>query len=62
MDEHDAACRCGHAKAAHEHYRRGSDCGLCGRELCRSFGRSEVSSVVPLHLPSIRVRRTVKAS
>ena len=22
-------CVCGHAKQAHEHYRRGSDCALC---------------------------------
>lgn len=24
------ACRCGHAKDAHAHYRRGSDCSDCG--------------------------------
>jgi hypothetical protein len=23
-------CRCGHLRNAHEHYRPGSDCGLCG--------------------------------
>jgi hypothetical protein len=23
-------CRCGHGRQAHEHYRRGSDCALCG--------------------------------
>ena len=23
-------CRCGHGKQTHEHYRRGSDCALCG--------------------------------
>lgn len=22
-------CRCGHDRAAHEHYRAGSDCPLC---------------------------------
>jgi hypothetical protein len=22
-------CRCGHDRPAHEHYRRGTDCGLC---------------------------------
>jgi hypothetical protein len=22
-------CRCGHERAAHEHYRAGSDCALC---------------------------------
>lgn len=24
-----ATCVCGHAQAAHEHYRPGSDCALC---------------------------------
>jgi hypothetical protein len=24
-----AVCVCGHAQAAHEHYRPGSDCALC---------------------------------
>lgn len=23
-------CSCGHVRAAHEHYRRGTDCALCG--------------------------------
>ena len=23
-------CRCGHLRNAHQHYRSGSDCGLCG--------------------------------
>lgn len=25
----EAQCRCGHARAAHRHLRRGSDCSLC---------------------------------
>lgn len=25
-----ARCLCGHTLTAHEHYRRGSDCGICG--------------------------------
>jgi hypothetical protein len=29
-------CACGHGKQAHEHYRRGSDCALCG---CVRFRR-----------------------
>jgi len=29
-------CRCGHGKRAHEHYRRGTDCGLC---TCTRFSR-----------------------
>jgi hypothetical protein len=27
--EDSATCVCGHQQAAHEHYRRGSDCALC---------------------------------
>lgn len=30
-------CRCGHARSAHEHYRRGTDCALCGRDLCPNY-------------------------
>ena len=36
-DVTDAVCECGHVQAAHEHYRRGSDCGICGRDVCGSF-------------------------
>lgn len=31
------SCRCSHEKAAHEHYRRGSDCAQCGCDRYR-FG------------------------
>jgi hypothetical protein len=30
-------CRCGHDAAAHEHYRRGTDCGACGAQSCARF-------------------------
>lgn len=30
-------CRCGHTKDAHEHFRAGGDCGICGPEVCRRF-------------------------
>jgi hypothetical protein len=30
-------CSCGHARAAHEHYRPGKDCGACGAEACSSY-------------------------
>jgi hypothetical protein len=30
-------CQCGHDAAAHEHYRRGSDCGACGAQSCARF-------------------------
>ncbi|GAA1848767.1 hypothetical protein GCM10009772_27650 [Pseudonocardia alni subsp. carboxydivorans] len=29
-------CRCGHERDAHEHYRAGTDCGVCGAT-CRAF-------------------------
>ena len=32
-------CRCGHSAAMHEHYRRGSDCGICGSRTCRRYRR-----------------------
>ncbi|MFT3716860.1 MAG: hypothetical protein QM774_13225 [Gordonia sp. (in: high G+C Gram-positive bacteria)] len=30
------ACVCGHARDAHEHHRRGTDCALCDCEHYRS--------------------------
>ena len=33
------SCRCGHGSPAHEHWRRGSDCGVCGAASCASFRR-----------------------
>lgn len=30
-------CTCGHARAAHDHYRSGHDCGACGAEGCSDF-------------------------
>jgi hypothetical protein len=30
-------CRCGHAKEAHEHYRPGRDCGICGADVCAAY-------------------------
>ena len=32
-----APCVCGHARQAHEHYRRGTDCGACGVGACPGF-------------------------
>lgn len=34
-----APCACGHARLAHEHYRRGTDCGACGAQECGRFRR-----------------------
>ncbi|WP_166521325.1 hypothetical protein [Modestobacter roseus] len=35
---------CGHGKVAHEHYRRGSDCALCG---CARYSRPLLSRLLP---------------
>ena len=40
-------CVCGHAKDAHEHYRRGTDCATCGPELCPRFRRAILSRKQP---------------
>jgi len=32
-------CACGHARAAHQHYRRGTDCGACGSAGCAEYRR-----------------------
>lgn len=32
--EEPARCVCGHDARAHEHYRRGTDCGECGPATC----------------------------
>lgn len=34
-----AICRCGHEQDAHEHYRPGHDCGVCGPVRCRRYAR-----------------------
>jgi hypothetical protein len=33
----DRSCVCGHPREAHEHYRAGSDCALCGKSGCPRF-------------------------
>lgn len=33
----DKVCRCGHAHEAHTHYRRGTDCAICGADNCKAF-------------------------
>jgi hypothetical protein len=34
-------CTCGHRHEAHQHYRRGSDCGLCD---CARYRRGTVTT------------------
>jgi hypothetical protein len=36
----EKVCRCGHPHAAHEHYRRGTDCGICGVAGCAAYARA----------------------
>jgi hypothetical protein len=33
-------CVCGHGRTVHEHYRHGSDCGICGAAKCAAYRRS----------------------
>lgn len=33
----DRACVCGHPRSAHLHYRRGSDCAVCGPDVCPRY-------------------------
>jgi hypothetical protein len=37
MSEVDFCRRCGHNEDKHTHYRAGSDCGTCGREVCPAY-------------------------
>ena len=32
-------CVCRHAREAHEHWRRGTDCGICGPQGCSRYRR-----------------------
>jgi len=36
---HRVVCRCGHPRDAHEHYRAGSECAVCGAAVCARFRR-----------------------
>jgi len=47
-----AECRCGHARAAHRHLRRGSDCALCPGT-CPRF-RLRIGSLRPGSRPERR--------
>ena len=48
MSSNGAVCKCSHSQGAHEHYRRGSDCAICGAEVCRRFRRDRWATVVQL--------------
>jgi hypothetical protein len=51
-------CRCGHAREAHQHYRRGTDCSGCSCAqfhgqlvVTLRFGRQVSAVVLPEHVP-----------
>lgn len=45
-------CVCGHTRAAHEHYRRGSDCGACGAQACPKYHLEAGAVPRPMRRPS----------
>ena len=46
----DKVCQCGHPHEAHTHYRRGSDCAICGADTCGAF--SAARGVEPASKPA----------
>ncbi|MGX6605278.1 hypothetical protein ACWKSP_24545 [Micromonosporaceae bacterium Da 78-11] len=40
MNTEKALCVCGHQQPAHQHFRRGADCALCGPSLCPRYRRA----------------------
>ncbi len=64
----ELTCRCGHEKAAHQHYRRGTDCGVCGATACPRFRKAPAGTPArPLRDPAphetpTRTSRTVHRS
>jgi hypothetical protein len=46
----DKMCRCGHGRTAHEHYRRGSDCGVCGATGCAAFRRPSILRAIVMRI------------
>lgn len=50
----NSLCVCGHARDAHEHYRRGTDCATCGPERCPKFRRALLRRKQPPTPPPAR--------
>ncbi|PRY70407.1 hypothetical protein B0I08_101542 [Glaciihabitans tibetensis] len=40
-------CVCGHAHEAHEHYRKGTDCAVCGAGQCIKFTLGPPTTAAP---------------
>lgn len=47
------SCRCGHPREVHDHYRAGTDCGVCGRVGCERY-RAAWPLVGELRIPRPR--------
>ena len=43
----DDVCMCDHVRDAHEHYRPGTDCGVCGRPVCPEFRLAPAPTAAP---------------
>jgi hypothetical protein len=56
----NSLCVCGHAKDAHEHYRRGTDCATCGAEVCPKFRRAILTRKQPPTPPAVPPTEGVK--
>lgn len=50
----DPRCRCGHAADAHDHYRPGSDCGICGTTATAPAGGLPCEVYRPANAPAWR--------
>lgn len=42
-------CACGHAREAHEHYRRGTECSICDIRSCSAFMAVSVPDYASAH-------------
>lgn len=40
-------CSCGHPYAAHEHYRRGTECAICDVRTCSAFTAVAANAYTP---------------
>jgi len=53
-----AVCRCGHICDAHQHFRPGTDCGLCAQGNCQKYRRRNARRAQPDRLATSASRPT----
>ena len=58
---YDTPCRCHHGRAAHEHYRRGTDCALCGAQQCRRYRPDRLRAVRRVMAPPVPLAALTRA-